>query len=82
MGHEGDNHISSFNMGLWQVHQQILLKWGVYTAFTYREYSVPDMRDGFLLWLVPGDVDSKDGIITWLEYELEPLRRQREDAQR
>jgi len=68
----GDEHISSFEMGLWHIHQDIIFRWGVYTLF---RWSRPDCRPGtqmpgLVFWMIPRHCDSALEIYNWLEAEL------------
>ena len=71
----GDDQLSSHERKLWQIHQHILLTWGVYTVFKWSMYDCRDWTNGYLLWCVPLDVPERDEIVTWLEYELEDTKR-------
>jgi len=69
----GDALVSGHMSRLWSLHQDILLRWGVYTMFTYEGYSVPEGRRARLNWLVPF-VMEKDDIIAYLKQELADIR--------
>jgi len=66
----GDDRLSPNIRHLWCIHQNVILRWGVYTIF---KYELPDCRTGIpgrLEWFVPGDVPERQEIIDWLQKEL------------
>lgn len=67
--HEGDDNLSSFEISLWQLHQHILHKWGIYTIFRWHRPHVPLMKEGLIEWFVPADATFAYEIRSFIEGE-------------
>jgi len=72
----GDDCISPHEHHLWQIHQHILLNWGIYTMFQWRRMHVPNMVDEYIFWFVPRDAPNCFEITKWLEHELGQFERE------
>jgi hypothetical protein len=71
---EGDNHISSFDLRLWQLVQHVLFKWHTLVIFKWDMYDVPKGKMGFLRFFVPGNSTYAYEIVEFLKHETETIK--------
>ena len=76
MNKDGDNHLSSFDLKLWSLHQHIIVRWSCYTIFKVYHYNVPRQIDGLIMWFVPADHPFTYEVVKFLEHELETEKRE------
>ena len=71
----GDDHLSSYDIGLWQLVQHVLQTWGTFVIFTNQHIHVPNQTRGWINFFVPIDSPHRDEIVVFLETELESYKR-------
>jgi len=72
----GDHFMCAKERQFWSLHQEIILRWGVFTMFRWERMHVGKRQDECIYWFVPREAPECYEIIKWLEYELEKEERE------
>jgi hypothetical protein len=75
----GDHFMCGKERALWSLHQEIILRWGVFTMFRWERMHVGKMQDECIYWFVPREAPECFEIIKGREYELEKEEREPEE---
>lgn len=66
----GDGELSSVELRLWSLVNEILLRWHTLVIFKYDRINVPIYKRQLISFFVPGDATYRDEIVEFLETEL------------
>ena len=69
--YKGDDYLSSMDLKMWSLVQEILFKWNTLVIFKKEMYNVPNQTKGFISFFVPEDCVFCYEIVSFLEKELE-----------
>jgi len=70
----GDAQLSSNDMQLWSLVNEVLRRWGVLVMFKADGIDVPARKRALIRFFVPYDAIARDEIMAFLDQELEDMR--------
>lgn len=79
--HKGDDCLSSYELQLWQLHQDVILRFQCYTIMRYRRVNYSTGSDAVIEFFVPADHSHALEAVQHLRTELDHLIRQPERIQ-
>jgi hypothetical protein len=71
--HSGDDHLSSYELMLWQLHQDVILRFQCYAIMRYRRTNFSTRSDALIEFFVPADHSHALEVVQHLNRELEHL---------
>ncbi len=74
MNADGNDILNSNTRRVWELHQHILWKWGVYCLFKHRDINVPQGIPEHIIFMVPQDSTHRYEIEEFLKHELEGMK--------
>lgn len=76
---KGDDCLSIHELQLWTILQDVLFRFQTLVLFRWDRMHVPQMRDEVITFFVPEDAPQRFEIVQFLEHEIAPFARQRQE---